>query len=164
MKIVAYEPKFASQIADIYNVYVRSTTISFDNDEVTASEMAARVGTIAAGGYPCLVCVDDTTGAVAGYAYAHKWKEKPAYDTTAETTVYVAEPYHHKGVGLLLMERLIADCRKAGLHSLIACITADNAASCSFHRKLGFEQVSLFKSVGRKFDRWLDVADFELIL
>ena len=64
----------------------------------------------------------------------------------------------------MLMERLIADCREAGLHVLIACITADNEASCRFHEKLGFEKVSEFRQVGRKFDRWLDVADYELIL
>ncbi|MDE7459997.1 MAG: GNAT family N-acetyltransferase [Paramuribaculum sp.] len=163
MTIKKYEAVYAPEVAAIYNHHVRETTVSFETADVTPAEMSARLEAIASG-YPCIVCVDEATGRLAGYAYAHKWKEKAAYDTTAETTVYVAEGFHRSGVGLMLMERLIADCREAGLHVLIACITADNEASCRFHEKLGFEKVSEFRQVGRKFDRWLDVADYELIL
>ncbi len=163
MTVKQYDPAYAGEVATIYNRHVRETTVSFETVEVTAAEMGARLEAIAAA-YPCLICVDEATGRLAGYAYAHKWKEKAAYDTTAETTVYVAEGYQHSGVGRALMERLIADCREAGLHALIACITADNAASCRFHELLGFDKVSHFRQVGRKFDRWLDVADYELIL
>ena len=163
MIIKEYEAAYAAEIAAIYNQHVRETTVSFETIDVTPAEMGQRLEAIAAD-YPCLICVDDATGRLAGYAYAHKWKEKAAYDTTAETTVYVAEGYQHCGVGRKLMEQLIADCRESGLHALIACITADNLVSCRFHEKLGFEKVSEFRQVGRKFDRWLDVADYELIL
>ena len=64
----------------------------------------------------------------------------------------------------MLMEKLIAQCREAGCHSLIACITAENEGSRRIHERLGFKQVSLFKEVGYKFDRWLDVTDYELII
>jgi phosphinothricin acetyltransferase len=62
------------------------------------------------------------------------------------------------------MQVLIEECRQHNYHTLIACITACNTASCSLHSKLGFTQVSHFKEVGMKFGEWLDVADYELIL
>ena len=62
------------------------------------------------------------------------------------------------------MTHLIDECRRQGYHALIACITADNLSSLRFHQRLGFRQVSRFPKVGRKFGRWLDVIDLELIL
>lgn len=62
------------------------------------------------------------------------------------------------------MGRLVADCRRMGFKALVACITGENEASIAFHRKLGFEQASLFRSVGYKHGRWLDVVDMELLL
>lgn len=98
------------------------------------------------------------------YCYAHLWKEREAYSKTLETTVYLAPEACHKGIGPLLMTHLIDECRRQGYHALIACITADNLSSLRFHQRLGFRQVSRFSEVGRKFDRWLDVIDLELIL
>ena len=62
------------------------------------------------------------------------------------------------------MEKLVDECRRRGFKALIACITGENEASIAFHRRLGFEQVSLFRSVGYKHGRWLDVVDMELLL
>lgn len=62
------------------------------------------------------------------------------------------------------MERLIDACRTKGCHALIACITGDNEPSITFHERLGFTKVSCFNQVGRKFGRWLDVVDYELLL
>ena len=82
----------------------------------------------------------------------------------SKTTVYLAPEACRKGLGQLLMTHLIDECRRQGYHALIACITADNLPSLRFHHRLGFRQVSRFSEVGRKFDRWLDVIDLELIL
>lgn len=101
---------------------------------------------------------------IAGYCYAHAWKERAAYRHTLETTVYLASEYQGKGIGKQLMQTLINECRHRGYHALIACITEGNEASNSLHQKLGFKQVSHFEKVGLKFDRWLDVFDYELIL
>lgn len=82
----------------------------------------------------------------------------------SKTTVYLAPEACRKGLGQLLMTHLIDECRRQGYHALIACITADNLPSLRFHHRLGFRQVSRFSEVGRKFDRWLDVIDLELML
>jgi len=151
----------AEDIARIYNHYVSATTISFETELVTQQVMAERIAETSAN-YPYFVY--ETDGNVMGYCYAHQWKERAAYVHTLETTVYLAQESIGKDVGTELMKRLIDACRAAGYKSLVACITAENVASCAFHERLGFKKVSHFKAVGRKFGRWLDVVDYELLL
>lgn len=151
----------AGRIAAIYNRYIADTTITFETKPVTPEEMHARIETISSA-FPYFVYEYD--GVVLGYCYAHLWKERDAYSKTLETTVYVAPEACHQGIGNLLMVKLIEDCRSRGYHTLIACVTADNLPSLNLHKHLGFSQVSRFSEVGRKFDRWLDVIDLELVL
>lgn len=152
----------SAAIASIYKRYVCETTISFEVEPLSATQMKERIADIAAD-YPYYVW-QRADGTVGGYCYAHPWKERSAYNPTLETTIYLADDCMGRGVGRRLMERLIADCRERGFVSLIACITADNLSSCRFHESLGFRQVSLFVSVGRKFGRLLDVVDYQLLL
>lgn len=161
MIIRNFLPEDAGAIVEIYNHYVLQTTISFETAALTADAMGRRLAGFARR-YPCLVCED--AGRIVGYAYAHAWKERAAYDLTWETTVYVAPSETGRKIGRRLMDRLVEDCRKRGAHALIACITADNAASLRLHEALGFERVSLFREVGVKFGRLLDVIDCELLL
>lgn len=151
----------AAAIAAIYNEYIVGTTISFEQRPLTTDEMSERISAISSS-YPYFVCED--AGNVVGYCYAHAWKERAAYKHTYETTIYISPAHHGKGIGRLLMERLIETCHNAGCHSLIACITGDNQPSIRFHEQLGFRRASLFHQVGRKFGRWLDVVDYELLL
>lgn len=151
----------AQAIADIYNEYVLHTCITFETEAVSTPEMAERIQTISSV-YPYFVYEAD--GEILGYCYAHAWKEKQAYQQTAEITVYVKNGYVRQGIGLALMQQLIEASRESGLHALIACITYPNEASVRLHEKLGFRQVSRFYEVGRKFGQWLDIYDFQLIL
>ncbi len=149
-------------ITDIYNWYITNSTATFEIDPISRQEMAERVAGFTSEGMPYMVFESD--GMVWGYCYAHRWKQRAAYRHTLETTVYLHHEHLHKGVGRQLMEKLIADCRATGYKALIACITEGNEASCALHRALGFQQVSHFKDVGRKFDKWLGISDFELLL
>ena len=149
-------------VTRIYNHYILNSTASFETEPLTGEQMRRRAEAIAAE-YPYYVA-EDEEGRVAGYCYAHPWKERAAYSHTLETTIYLDPAFKRSGVGTALMRLLIADCRRLGCKALIACITGDNAASIAFHRKLGFEQASLFRSVGYKHGRWLDVVDMEMIL
>lgn len=155
------QPSDADAIASIYNNYVLNTAISFETEAVTVEEMRSRIMEISRK-YPYFVAECD--GKVAGYCYAHEWKSRPAYYRTWETTVYIDERIRHLHLGHRLMDKLVEECRGRECHALIACITGDNEASIAFHRSLGFEQVSLFKEVGFKFGRYLDVVDYELLL
>ena len=149
-------------ISEIYNEYILHSTATFEVEPVTAEEMERRMGEIPLR-CPYFVWTDED-GRVQGYAYAHLWQERAAYARTWETTVYVRRGCAGRGIGSALMRSLIDECRRAGCHALVACITAENADSRRMHERLGFRQVSLFKEVGWKFDRWLDVTDYELLL
>lgn len=148
-------------IADIYNVYVISSTATFETEPVSYEEMRARINAISQS-YPYFVY--EINGEIAGYCYAHAWKGRAAYSKTLETTVYVSEKFQRKGIGKELIANLIAECRKRGYEVLIACITAENKISYNIHIKMGFKQASLFERVGIKFGRHLDVVDLILDL
>lgn len=149
-------------ITNIYNTYITNTCITFETEPVTEKEMERRMKTFIGNHYPYLVYEEN--GEIVGYCYAHAWKEKQAYNHTAETTIYLHPGHTGKGIGSLLMKELIGICRSAGLHALIACITVPNEASVRLHLSLGFRQVSHFTEVGKKFGKWLDVADYQLLL
>lgn len=151
----------AEEIAAIYNYYVRETTISFETEPLSEEVMRARVEAFAA---ECPYLVWEESGRVLGYAYAHRWKERAAYSHTWEVTIYLHPDARGRGIGRELMSRLIPACREAGCGVLIACITHGNEASCAFHRRFGFRQVSHFTGVGRKFGKLLDVVDYQLVL
>lgn len=148
-------------IAEIYNWYIRRSTATFETEPLTVEEMGARITQIASK-YPYFVYVEN--GRVMGYCYAHPWKPRAAYCHTFETSVYLSHAQEGRGIGRLLMHTLITACREAGCHVLIACITRENQTSCTFHMKLGFKRVSRFAEVGCKFNRWLDIEDYELRL
>lgn len=151
----------ATQIATIYNYYIEQTTITFETAPISTEEMKERILSICKD-YPYFVIEEE--GEIKGYCYAHRWKEKEAYQCTAETTVYVNPECLNEGYGEKLMRCLIEACRTQGLHTLIACITYPNAPSMLLHEKLGFQQVSHFHEVGYKLGKKLDVCDYELKL
>ena len=111
---------------------------------------------------PWIVIEDE--GQVVGYAYASRWKSRCAYRYSVETTVYLSAAATGKGFGSLLYEHLIADLRQHSIHSLIGGIALPNTASVSLHEKFGFEKVAHFKEVGWKFNQWIDVGYWELII
>ena len=152
----------AAEIAAIYNYYISESVATFDTEEWQTEKMEQRSITVSSS-YPYMVYRTED-GKIAGFCYAHPWKEKDAYSRTLETTVYVSPEHTGRGIGQKLMEELIDICRKKGFMTLIACITEGNENSFRLHRKLGFKQVSHFKKVGMKFNRFLDVIDYELIL
>ncbi|MCD7923499.1 MAG: N-acetyltransferase family protein [Bacteroides sp.] len=150
----------AKAITAIYNEYVIHSVATFDTEPLH-EEMRSRIAAIAAR-FPYFVYEEE--GEIVGYCYAHPWKEKAAYAHTLETTVYLSPGQVGRGIGKLLMKRLIEECRRDGYHALVACITETNEASNALHLGLGFKQVSHFEKVGLKFGRWLDVMDYELLL
>jgi L-amino acid N-acyltransferase YncA len=151
----------AAAIADIYNHYVRETVITFEETPVATDDVARRIADIGAR-YPWLVFEHD--GAVAGWAYAGEWKARSAYRFSVETTVYVAAGQHGRGIGTALYEALIAQLKTRKLHSAVGIIALPNPASVGLHEKLRFKKIGHFAEVGWKFDRWVDVGYWQLIL
>ena len=151
----------AEQICEIYNHYVRETVVTFEEAPVDEVEMARRISEITSR-LPWLVC--ETDGVIVGYAYASSWKVRAAYRHAVESSIYLAPSATGRGLGTQLYKKLIADLRQRGLHCVIGGAALPNPASVLLHERLGFEKVAQFRQVGFKFERWVDVAYWELIL
>jgi len=155
-------PADAAAIAAIYNHYILTTTISFEEAPVAAGEIEQRMAGVHGAGLPYLVAEKD--GAVTGYAYATPWRARSAYRGSVETSVYLASDAHGCGTGTALYRLLLAQLTERGFHLAIGGIAQPNAASVALHEKLGFEKAAHFKEVGNKFGRWVDVAYWQLAL
>lgn len=152
----------ADSLAAIYNHYVRQTIITFEEEPVTSSEMWRRASEVMTVPLPWLVAELD--GAVAGYAYAARWRLRRGYRFSAEVTVYVAVEHSGRGVGSALYTQLLPELRDRGIHAVVGGIALPNAASVTFHEKFGFRKIAHFEQTGFKFGRWIDVGYWELIL
>jgi len=155
-------PEDAEQIASIYNHFILTSTITFEEETVTAAEMARRVVEVQSGSLPWLVATRG--GQITGFAYATKWKVRAAYRHSTEITVYVRDGLGNSGIGSRLYARLIDTLRACGMHAVIGGVALPNEASLRLHRKLGFEQVAHFKQVGFKFGQWIDVTYWQRVL
>jgi phosphinothricin acetyltransferase len=151
----------AEAIRSIYNVEVLESTVTFDL--VPRSHEDQRAWLLAhAGAHPAVVAVDG--GDVAGFGSLSPYKDRPAYSTTVEDSVYVHRDQRGKGVGRLLLNELLSLATTHGFHSVIARIVGDHDASIALHRTCGFTMVGVEKEVGRKFGKWLDVVEMQRLL
>ena len=151
----------ATQLCEIYNYYVLETTITFEEAAVTPGDMKQRVQDTLPG-LPWLVWEEDQH--ILGFCYASKWKGRCAYRHSVESTIYLKPDAVSRGIGSQLYRALLHDLKQRGLHTVLGGIALPNSASVAFHEKFGFEQVAQFKQVGNKFDEWIDVGYWQLLL
>ena len=151
----------AKAICDIYNPYVQNTIITFEENPISIKEMQNRI-IDKAKSLPWLV--SEEHGNVIGFTYASKWKSRYAYRFSVESTIYLASHLIGRGIGSQLFGALISELRSRSLHSVIGGIALPNPASVALHEKMGFEKVAHFKEVGWKFNQWIDVGYWELII
>jgi phosphinothricin acetyltransferase len=148
----------ASALVDIYNHYVTTSTVTFDLDVWTADDMAHKIETVAALGMPFIVAERD--GELVGYAYLSTFREKAAYDTTMENTLYLKEQVRGLGIGATMLDELCRLGAMAGVREVVAVIanTPDAVPSIRLHDKAGFARMGEMDNVGRKFDEWIGVV------
>jgi phosphinothricin acetyltransferase len=147
----------AAALAEIYNHYVRETAITFDTEPRTVEDRAQWLSHFATGGrYQCFVMED--AGQVIGWASSHRFRDRAAYDTTVETSVYLAPGHQGRGVGRQLYVTLFDALAGEDVHRAYAGITQPNAASNRLHAAFGFREAGELGEVGRKFGRYWDVA------
>lgn len=154
-------------ITRIYDHAVLSGTASFEIEPPDEAEMARRMKAVLDGNFPYIVAeIDDENGKqVAGYAYASAYRTRPAYRFTVENSVYVSPDLHRRGIGKILLLKLIEDCTARGFRQMIAVIGDSNqAASIGVHKACGFEPAGNLKSIGWKFGKWLDTPLMQLAL
>ena len=162
-------PQDARQLREIYAPYVERTAISFETVPPTATAMLRRRDEIVKR-YPYLVAEQD--GALLGYAYAHPFVGRAAYDWSAEVTIYLRMDARHKGIGGRLYRTLEDIARAQGILNLNACIGVPKGAddeylthnSVDFHAHMGYTPVGTFHDSGYKFGRWYDMVWMEKML
>lgn len=154
----------AQRISEIYAPYVKKTAITFEYDAPNAKEFKERIATTLKK-YPYLVAEMD--GVVVGYAYAHTYYGRAAYNWCCELSVYVDAAYTHQHIGSRLYEALESILKDMHILNLYACITAVKEGVCDpyitdrsvrFHEHLGYQLCGRFVNCGYKFNRWYDTV------
>jgi L-amino acid N-acyltransferase YncA len=112
--------------------------------------------------YPILVAELD--GKVVWWASLSRWSDRPAYDGTAEVSVYVEQDHQGKKIGHALLEALVEAGGKGGFHTLVSRIVQGSDVSIHLHDRLGFSHVGVLKEAGRKFGKRLDVTIMQKLL
>lgn len=143
------------QVRAIYNHYVTTSTVTFDEDEVDIEHWHDRLVSLEDAGLPFLVA-ESGAGEVLGYALVGPWRAKRAYRYTVENSIYLGQAATGRGIGTRLLAELIECCTEAGVRQIVAVIADEGAeASLTMHRAFGFTEVGRMHHVGFKFDRWL---------
>lgn len=152
----------APEIREIYNREVAGSTVTFDLVPRSLAEqqewLRARSGV-----HPAVVAVAES-GDIVGFGSLSPYKDRPAYSTTVEDSVYVRHDQRGLGVGRLLLSELLRLAKGHGFHSVMARIVGGHEASIALHLGCGFELVGIEREVGRKFGKWLDVALMQKLL
>lgn len=156
MKLRAATPGDAAAIAAIYAPFVRESAVSFETEPPDEAAMRARIE--AGGGlYPWIVA-EEEEGALLGYAYSARFRDRAAYRFAVETSVYLRADASGRGLGRQLYEPLLATLEGRGFTQAIAAITLPNEPSVRLHERLGFERAGTYRQVGWKFGAWHDVG------
>jgi L-amino acid N-acyltransferase YncA len=141
-------------ITEIYNEAILKTTATFDTEPKTSEEQKIWFADHGPK-YPILVAEEN--GIAVGWASLSKWSDRCAYSDTAEISLYVREDHQGKGIGRKLLEAIVAEGEKTGLHTIIARIAEASQASIHLHKSVGFEHIGTMREVGHKFGKLLDV-------
>lgn len=148
----------ATALVDIYNHYVSTSNVTFDLEFWTPDDMAHKIDAVTTLRMPFIVAERD--GALVGYAYLSTFREKAAYDTTMENTLYLRDDARGDGIGGFMLEELCRLGAIAGVREVIAVIanTPDAGPSIRLHDKAGFARVGEMDRVGRKFGEWIGIV------
>jgi phosphinothricin acetyltransferase len=160
MQKIIIRPATPDDIAAVTRIYadaVLNGTASFEIEPPDEAEMTRRQAALLNNGYPYLTAKIE--GVVAGYAYAGPYRSRPAYKWSVEDSIYVAPQMHRKGIGGLLLARLVAESTQRGFRQMIAVI-GDSAqiGSIAVHERAGFNHIGTLRSVGFKHGKWLDTV------
>lgn len=151
-------PQDASALLEIYAPYVENTLITFEYDVPSPDEFRQRIiSTLER--YPYLVAQEGES--LLGYAYASAFHKRAAYSWSAETSIYVKEDCHHKGVGRILYSALEETLARQHVCNLCACISYPNPESIAFHESFGYHMAAHFTASGFKAGKWQDMVWME---
>ncbi|CZF78510.1 Phosphinothricin N-acetyltransferase [Grimontia celer] len=162
MTIRAVQAGDLPAINDIYNHYVRETSITFDYEPWSIERRQAWLQKLAENeDYYHVLVKENEHGQVIGFAYNSEFREKQAYKVSSEITIYLHPELRAKGLGSELFQALLDKMVASPISRAYSVITLPNPASLKLHEKFGFQQVGLLTDVGYKFDQYHSVAILE---
>lgn len=150
-------PEDAAALLEIYRQYI-DTSVTFENQLPSREEFAGRIASFGSV-YPYLMA--EEAGQAAGYAYAHRFGERWAYQWGAELSVYLDRDHRGQGLGRQLYETLIRLLRLQGVRTVYGCVTLPNPRSERLHESMGFHRAAVFRNAGFRLGQWRDVAWYE---
>ena len=149
------EAKDCFAICEIYNFYIQNSVVTFDEQTMEASHWEEKLTYLNKQKLPFIVAETDN-GEILGFAYVAPWRQKSAYRTTVEDSIYLRAAATGKRVGTKLLEELLALSKQAGVKEVVAVISDSGAdSSVRLHEQFGFKRQGHLAKVGYKFDRWL---------
>lgn len=161
VKIRPALPADATAMLDIYAPYIENTSVTFETKRPTDAAFAQRVETYQLQ-HPWLLC--EINGVVAGYAYASAYREREAYQWSAECSVYIHPDFRRRHVAQALYTALFELLRLQDYRNVYAVINLPNPSSVALHEQLGFTWFATYEQVGYKLGQWKNVGWWRLIL
>ena len=151
----------AADIQAVYAPFVQETSVSFETVPPSVETMAARISSnLARHGY----FVAQSDAGILGFAYASPYRPRPAYERTAEVSVYLAPQAQGRGLAQALYRALFAHLAARGFHTAVAIVTLPNPQSAQLHERCGFAHVGSLQDVGRKFGQWHGTAIYQRMI
>lgn len=152
-----------SVVLDLYNYYILHTTATFDYEVITMEELQTRLSYNHKKYKTFLVC-DSTDKNVIGFCFLTQFRKKPAYDRTAEMGIYLQPENIGKKLGQFIIEFLEKYAKENQIEVIIATISGENISSIKLFEKMGYERCAYYKEIAIKFNRRLDLINYEKIL
>ena len=150
------EPRDLAGILDLWNGFIRDTTVTFNSALKTEAELAATIAERRAAGREFLIAESD--GLFCGFATYAQFRGGIGYANAMEHSIMLVPSIRGRGIGRALMTAIEDHARAGGAHTLFAGVSGENPAGEAFHARMGFRTVARIPEVGRKFGRWLDLV------
>lgn len=157
------EPQHARAILEIFNEAIVNSTALYDYRERSIESMTPWFAAKRNGNFP-VIGLESDDGTLLGFASYGTFRAWPAYQYSVEHSIYIHREHRGRGLGKILLDAIIAEAQQRQVHTLIGGIDATNAASIALHAKAGFIEAGIIRQAAYKFDRWLDLAFYQLIL
>jgi L-amino acid N-acyltransferase YncA len=149
-------------ILEIINYNILNTTALYEYSTRSMTDMEQWFRERQEQNRPVIVAIQNDV--ILGYGTYGIFRVKEAFKYTVEHSVYVSHEHTGKGIGKLLLAKLIQLAKDQGMHTMVGCIDAENTGSIDFHKKFGFTEAGIIKQSGYKFNRWLDLQFMQLML
>ena len=150
-------------IVGIFNEVIENSTAVYDYVPRSPATMEPWFATKTASRFP-VIGTEDGDGNLLGFATYGTFRAWPAYKYTVENSVYLRPEARGRGIGHVLLARLVEVARERDVHVIVAGIDATNAASIALHTRHGFVHAGSVRACGFKFGRWLDLALYQRTL